>query len=135
MSKQYIQPPELLSSERLGFTQVVASPPGRLISVSGQTAMDRELKVVGGADLAAQAKQALANLGHALRAAGAAPSDVTSLRIYVVGYKPEYARVLGRPLLDFFEGGPPCAQTLLGIQALALPELLIEIEATAVVEA
>ena len=135
MPNETIQPPELFASEKLGFTQVVTATPGKLVFVSGQTALDADLQVVGGDDLRAQTEQALRNLGHALRAAGAQPSDLTSLRIYVAGYGSESMRAIGRPLARFFDGAPPCAQTLLGVQALAMPGLMIEIEATAVVSA
>ncbi len=131
----HIQPPGLFASERFGFTQVVTSPPGRLIFVSGQVAWDENLQLVGGTDLAAQAEQALANLGAALRAADATPADLTSLRVYVVDYEPRHAGVLGPVLAKFLGDAPPPAQTLLGIQALAAPGLLIEIEAMAVVPA
>ena len=60
------------------------------------------------------------------------PADVTMLRTYIVEYKPEYAAGLG-PLFDrFFDGRPP-ASTRVGVQALAVPGLLIEIEAIAVI--
>ena len=104
MAKEYLAPSELFPSERFGFTQVVTSPPGKLVFVSGQVAWDAELKLVGGSDLGEQARQALANLRVALAAAGAAPADLTMLRTYIVG-----------------------------VQGLAAPGLLIEIEAVAVV--
>lgn len=135
MTKEYIQPPELFGSQRFGYTQVVKSPPGKLIFISGQGAFDSEFNLVGRSDLAAQAEQALDNLGHALRAAGATASDLTSLRIYVVDYMPEHAMALGDPLRRFFGDAPPPAQTLVGVQALGLPGMLIEIEATAVAAA
>jgi enamine deaminase RidA (YjgF/YER057c/UK114 family) len=132
VSKQYIQPPELFPSERFGFTQVVSSPPGKLVFVSGQVGWDAEMKLAG-ADLSEQARQALANLAIALRAAGASTSDLTMLRTYIVGYKAEYAQRLA-PLFDEFLGGAtPPASTWVGVQALAAPDLLIEIEAVAVV--
>ncbi len=133
MSKQHIQPAELFDSAKFGFTQVVKSQPGSLISISGQGAFDADFKIVGGSDVAAQAEQALQNLGHALSAAGATPADLTSLRIYVVDYAPEQARAMGAPLRRFLGDAPPPAQTMVGVQALALPGMLIEIEATAVV--
>ena len=133
MPNEFIQPPELFASEKLGFTQVVTAAPGKLVFVSGQTALDAGFQVIGGDDLTAQAEQALCNLGHALGAAGAQPSDLTSLRIYIAGFGPESMKAIGRPLARFFDGAPPCAQTLLGVQTLAMPELKIEVEATAVV--
>jgi enamine deaminase RidA (YjgF/YER057c/UK114 family) len=132
---EHIQPPELFPSDRFGFSQVVTSPPGRLVFVSGQVACDENLQLVGGADLAAQAEQALANLGAALRAVGATPADLTSLRVYVVDYEPAHAGALAPVLARFLDGAPPPAQTLLGIKALAAPGLRIEIEAFAVVAA
>jgi enamine deaminase RidA (YjgF/YER057c/UK114 family) len=131
--KQHLAPPELFPSERFGFTQVVTSPPGKLVFVSGQVAWDAELKLVGGADLAEQAGQALANLGVALTAAGASPADVTMLRTYIVDYKPEYAAMLAPHFERFLAGARPPASTWVGVQALAAPGLLIEIEAVAVV--
>ena len=68
--KRYIQPGETFEAKRFGFTQVVTSPPGTLVFVSGQVGLDRELKLVGEGDVAAQAEQALANLGHSLAAPG-----------------------------------------------------------------
>jgi len=134
MTKQYIQPPELFESTRFGYTQVVTSPPGTMLFIAGQGAFDSDFKLVGGSDLAMQATQALENLGHALRAAGATVSDVTSLRIYVVDYTPECAMAIGGALRGFFGDLPPPAQTLIGVQALGIPDMLIEIEATAVVD-
>ena len=72
---EHIQPPGLFASGQFGFTQVVTSPPGKLVFVSGQVAFDENAQVVG-SDLAAQAQQALENLGRALAAAGASPADV-----------------------------------------------------------
>ncbi len=130
--KQHIQPPEVFSSQDIGFSQVVASPPGTLLFVSGQVAWDRDRNLVGEGDLGKQVDQALVNLGHTLAAAGAAPSDVTLVRAYVVGYKPEHAAILSPRLGDFFSGSPPPASTWIGVEALAAPGLLIEIEVMAV---
>ena len=129
---KHIQPPEVFASTPLGFTQVVTSPPGELVFVSGQVAFDESLKVVGGPEPAGQAVKALENLGHSLEAAGATPADVAFLRIYVAGYEPSHAGAIGRAVSAFFGETPPPAQTLLGVQALATPELRIELEALAV---
>lgn len=133
MPKEHLQPSELFASQPLGFTQVVTSPPGKLVFCSGQVAWDKDLKLVGGDDLAAQGAKAVENLGHALAAAGATPADLTSLRIYIANYEPEDIAVLGPVLGPFLKGAPAPAQTLIGVQSLAVPGLRIEIEATAVV--
>jgi enamine deaminase RidA (YjgF/YER057c/UK114 family) len=130
--KQYIQPEETFESERFGFTQVVSSPPGRMVFVSGQVAFDRDLKLVGEGDLAAQAEQALANLGASLAAAGARPEDITMLRSYIVDYDMREAAKMDPHFERFFAGKRP-ASTRLGVQALAVPGLLIEIDCVAVV--
>lgn len=129
--KQYIQPSDTFESKRFGFTQVVTSPPGTLVFVSGQVGLDRDLKLVGEGDVAAQAEQALKNLGSSLEAAGASPSDITMLRTYIVDYQAEQAAKLAPHFERFFQGRPP-ASTRVGVQALAAPGLLIEIEAVAV---
>ena len=133
VAKEYLSPKGLFPTEGFGFTHVVTSAPGKTIHVSGQVAWNAERKLVGGNDLGAQAAQALANLRTALEAAGATPRDVAFVRVFVVNYKPEHAGVLSPLLARFFAGGPPPGSTWLGVQSLANPAFLIEIEATAVI--
>ena len=131
--KKRIQPDNLLQSQKFGFTQVVTSPPGKLVFVSGQVGMDKDGKLVS-SDFAAQAGQAYENLVIALEAAGASPKDVTMLRVYIVDYKPECAMKLGPVFAKHFPEDAFPAQTMVGVAALVMPGLLIEIEAIAVVE-
>ncbi|HWS69518.1 MAG TPA: Rid family hydrolase, partial [Steroidobacteraceae bacterium] len=78
-------------------------------------------------------RQALANLREVLLAAGAGPADIVRLRTYVVNHSPDkLGPVLGE-IGAFYAGAVPAANTFIGVQTLALPEFLIEIEATAVV--
>ena len=133
MPRQHIQPEELFESKRFGYTQVVKSRGGELVFIAGQTGLNKAFELVGGDDLQAQAAEALRNLGHALKAAGGGPGDVTQLRLYIVDYGPESMGAISAPLESFFEGAPLPAQTLIGVQALAMPGLRIEIEAMAVV--
>ena len=127
-----IQPEDTFDAARFGFTQVTTSPPGTLVFVAGQVALTKDLALVGEGDVAAQAAQALANLGASLRTAGARPEDVAMMRTYIVGYRPEMAKALEAPFADFFGEHRP-ASTRIGVQALAAPGLLIEIDAVAVV--
>jgi hypothetical protein len=90
---------------------------------------------VGGADLRLQAEQAFRNLRTALEAAGASPADVVFVRLYGVDYRPECAAVLGPMLEGFFPADQLPASTWVGVQSLAVPGFLVEIEATAVVSA
>lgn len=135
MAIEHIQPPDVFESARFGFTQVVASPPGRQIFVSGQVAWDAGLEIVGEGDVGVQAEKALENLRNALAAAGAGPADITSMRVYIVDLSPDKIAKIGAPVARFFEGVAPPASTWLGVQALVGEGLLIEIEATAVVSA
>jgi enamine deaminase RidA (YjgF/YER057c/UK114 family) len=59
-------------------------------------------------------------------------ASVVRLRTYVVDYSPDKLAVLGPALAEFYGDSLPAANTLLGVSALAMPEFLIEIEATAV---
>lgn len=132
MSKQYLAPEGLVSSEQYCYSQVVVSEPGQQIFLAGQTAWDTSGEIVGGADLAVQAEKTLQNIDAALKAAGATRRDLTQMRVYMVDYTPEYIEILMPVFKAFFGDVPPPAQTWVGVQALALPEFLIEIEAVAV---
>ena len=117
--------------EAAGYTHVVRTGGAELAFVSGQIGVRPDGSVAGD-DLESQTRQAFANLGVALSAVGATPSDVVKVTVFVVGWSPELrpAMVAGRG--DFFKDGAP-ASTLLGVQALARPELLIEVEAVVAV--
>ena len=75
-----------------------------------------------------------ANLRTALEGARATPADVTKITIYIVGYKPEMRALLGEARSALFGPGTLPASTLVGVQALAEPDFLIEIEAVAVLD-
>lgn len=132
MPNQYINPDTLFSSVPYGFSQVVTTTGTKTIYVSGQTARDPQQNSVSG--LAEQTVQALRNLETALAAAGAALTDVAALRIYIVNYRVEEAGAISGALRQFFPADRLPASTWVGVVALASPEFLIEIEATAVLE-
>lgn len=130
---EHIQPEGVFDSRPFGFTQVVATGPGRLVFVSGQVGVEPSGKPLGGDDVGAQAELALSNLRASLAAAGAAASDVVMMRIYLVDLDREKVAAVSPHIAAFFDGGEPAAQTMIGVQALVLPALRIEIEAYAVV--
>jgi enamine deaminase RidA (YjgF/YER057c/UK114 family) len=125
-------PDTLFDASPWGFHQVQISTGQRMIHIAGQASLDRAAEIVGAGDLAAQMAQTFANIALALESAGAQRSDIASLRIYIVDYVPDHAPIIVAALLDFFgaEHVPPNA--LIGVQALAIPGLLVEIEATAI---
>jgi enamine deaminase RidA (YjgF/YER057c/UK114 family) len=126
-----LNPSTLFDARVLAYSQVMRSTGGTFIQVAGQAALDRDLQLVGAGDFAAQARQCFENLGHALAAAGAKPADVNSIRIYVVDMQAGYVPVLKQALEEFFGAALPPG-TLLGVASLAMPGLMIEVEATAV---
>jgi enamine deaminase RidA (YjgF/YER057c/UK114 family) len=116
------------------YTQVVLAQGRRMAFIAGQVSIDAEGKLVAPGDFAGQVKQVFANLGTALKGAGATPADVTKITIYVVNYKPELRPLLGEARSALFGATALPASTLVGVQALAEPGFLIEIEAVAVLD-
>jgi enamine deaminase RidA (YjgF/YER057c/UK114 family) len=105
-----------------------------MVFISGQTAWDTGKNIVGGDSVLEQARQAFRNLEKAMEAAGGTVKDVVALRIYVVDYQAESGTAVGTALREFFSPENPPASTWIGVSALADPEFLIEIEATAVLD-
>ena len=134
MANQHIQPDELWPSAQYGFSQVVVSTGTKIIHCAGQTAWDKDMNLMGGDDLEKQLVQSLQNVKTALAAGGATLQDVVRLDIYLVDYNADKIPAVGAALGRFFDPDHLPANTLLGIQALALPEFLVEVTATAVVD-
>lgn len=115
-----------------GYSHVVTAMPGKMIFISGQVAMDKQGKVLGPGDLRAQTEQALNNLKTALAAAGADFSHVVKLNWYVKNFKPDQLPIIREVRAKFLSKTNPPASTLAGVSELFLPEVLIEVEAIAV---
>ncbi len=131
MPKQSLNPPQLFNSLQYGFSQVVAAQGRTIVHLSGQVGWDADQQIVGPGDLAAQTRQALRNIEIGLQAAGGGLQDVVSMRIYILVNELAHSAAIREALLDFFPSDPP-ATTWIGVQALADPEFLIEIEPVAV---
>ena len=134
MTKEIINPAALYESVQFGFSHAVKTDRKVTIHCAGQVAWDKEYNVVGAEDVGEQARQALANLKVVLEAAGAQVSDIVRLRTYVVNHNPSLLEPIGQAIGQFYGDVMPAANTLIGVQALAMPEFLIEIEATAEIE-
>jgi enamine deaminase RidA (YjgF/YER057c/UK114 family) len=115
------------------YTHVAIASGSRLVFIAGQVAEDADDNLVGPGDFAAQARQAFANLGRCLDAAGAAPEHVARITIYVVDHRPEYLAQISAARVEVFGAHKP-ADTILGVQSLAEPGRLIEVEAIAVLD-
>ncbi len=113
------------------YVQVTVAPPGgRLVFCAGAVALDADGKVVGEGDIVAQTRQTLENLKLSLEAAGATFDDVVKINSYVTdfGLFPQIAPVRAEYLRE-----PYPASTTVEVPALIYPELMIEIEAVAIV--
>ena len=131
--KQHLIQPEGLAKPR-GYSHVVRAS-GISVFIAGQVAFDADGRVVGAGDLRAQTQQVFANLQRALAAAGARVEDLVKTTIFVVDFKPADREVIAEVRSRFYGDRPPPASTLVGVQALVLPELMIEVEAIAVIDA
>ena len=134
MPKECVNPNSLFPSLPHGFSQVVVATGRKTVFISGQTAWDEQKNIVGGDSVLEQARQAFRNLEAAMKAAGGTLRDVVALRIYVVDYQAESGTAVGTALREFFSLQNPPASTWIGVSALAVPDFLIEIEATAVLD-
>jgi 2-iminobutanoate/2-iminopropanoate deaminase len=101
---------------------------GDTLYISGIVPVDADGAVVGGADVVAQTRQVLANMARVLEAAGAAPTDVVKVTIYLldVDDRPKI-----NPVRQEFFGAARPASTLVEVSGLAVEGALVEIEAVA----
>ncbi|GAB0493417.1 hypothetical protein MMPV_004699 [Pyropia vietnamensis] len=125
-----LNPPALFDATPFGYTQLAVDTETRVAHFSGLTSMDMAAEVVG-TTLSEQLPLARAALNAALVAVGATPADLLKVTVFVVNYSDADMPAIvenGRAL-----GYPP--STLVGVAALALPALRVELDATATVTA
>jgi len=115
------------------YTHVIVAAGSTTVFIAGQEPEDAQGNLVGPGDLAAQARQVFTNLGLALAAAGAHPSQVAKITIYVVHYRREHLAVIEAARVRLFGDHKP-ADTVVGVAALARPEYLIEVDAIAAID-
>ncbi|MFJ3779121.1 RidA family protein [Streptomyces sp. NPDC090075] len=119
------------------YRQVSIASGSKLVFIAGQVAWNADGVTVGEGDLAAQVEQCYLNIGTALAGAGGSFGDVAKLTFYVVDWTPDKMP----PLLEGISRAaaklgvtPVPPTTLIGVAALDVPDHLVEIEATAVLD-
>lgn len=130
-----IAPPGLADSQKLwNYSQTIVINPGtKLVEIAGTTGDDSNGNIVNPTDFAAQVDRSFANLETSLKAAGASGKDVVRVRFYVVGLDGEkHWPVLNAAMRRHFGDQGPTS-TLVGVQALAMPDILFEMDATAAI--
>ena len=99
---------------------------GDLVFVSGLTGLDENMRIVGENDVVAQTRHIFESLKKILDAVGATFDDILKVTVFLIDVGD---RTKINPVRQAFFGNARPASTLIGVKALALPEMLVEVEA------
>ncbi len=125
MAVEYLDIDGLVKTDR--YRHAVRATGSSTVHLSGQVAFDTAGDCVGVGDFDAQVRQTYSNLTTILESLGVTWESVAMMRMYIVDYTPErYARL--REIRSEFLGDVVTAATVLGVTALAFPELQVEVE-------
>ena len=129
MAKQIVNPPAVATPR--GYSHAVKKA-GVVVHIAGQVALDASGAVVGPGDIDAQARQAFANVAAVVGACGGSMADVVKTTVFVtdLSYRPAVATARQ----EHWPHGDFPASTFVVITSLAVPELLVEVEAVAVLD-
>ena len=128
MKKEHVNPASW--QEKFGYSQGCrVDEAQRLLFVAGQIALDENGDVVGEGDFEAQTRQVFTNMGRVLELAGMSFENLVQVGGFLtdIGQLPTYARVRD----EFVNTSAPPASTTIEVTSLALPELLVEVNAIA----
>jgi enamine deaminase RidA (YjgF/YER057c/UK114 family) len=129
MTPTIVNPTGLHDPTGFGYSYTASAPAGEMVFIAGQYGSDETGQTVT-KDFAAQVEQSFANLGTALHALGLDYTHVVRLGTYVVDHDHHKLEALVAAVHRIWGDQPP-TQTLVGVAALALPDMLFEVEAVA----
>lgn len=112
-----------------GFPQAVRV--GFTVHVAGMVPVDSAGRLVGGGDLAAQTRQALANLAAVVRAARGVPGDVVRITVYLRDASAANVALVRTAVLDALDRATPPALTVVGVTGLPEAGMLVMVDGTA----
>jgi len=122
--------PDGLPIPRGSYSLVNIAQPGRMVFIAGQTASDHDGKVIGVGDARAQTRFVLEKIQRAVEAAGGTINDVVAMNVFSTDVK--YHRDINETRREVLGSNFPTS-TMVQVVALARPELLLEINAIAVI--
>ena len=122
--------PDGLPVPRGSYSLVNVAQPGRMVFIAGQTATDAEGNVVGAGDARAQTRYVLGKIQRAVEAAGGTMNDVVALSVFTTDVR--YHRDINETRREVLAANFPTS-TMVQVVALARPELMLEINAIAVI--
>lgn len=128
-------PKEIIHTDKLAtptgiMSQGVKVPAGHIVFASGQTARDATGAIVGVGDIRAQTRQTLDNVKAVLEAAGATLEDIVKVQVFITNV--EHYADIHAVRSEYFKSDYP-ASTMVEVPALVHPDMLIEIDAIAVI--
>ena len=130
MAKKVLCPPNLSFMPKPEFPYSPGATNGHLVYTAGQVAWDENAQVVGKGDVRKQTVQTLSNVISVLAEAGAKPKDVLKCNVYLVDIR--HFQIMNEEFRKVFPTDPPARTTVQAL--LADPDMLVEIEAIALIE-
>ena len=130
MSKTVLVSPILATPNGI-MSHGVEVPAGKMVFVSGQVSRNAQGETVGKGDIIAQTRQVLENMKSVLAAGGATMDDVVKVTVFVTNVAEHYSQI-HQVRAEYFKSDYP-ASTMVEVKALVHEDMLIEIEAIAVV--
>ena len=130
MKKEVVQPKEVEVSKG-PYSQAINVRGSNLLFVSGQTPLDSQGRLIGKGDPVIQSRQVMDNLKHTLEAAGGTLDDIVKTTVYITDLN--YFKAVSDVRREYFGDKYP-ASTLLVVSKLYREDILVEIDAIAVLD-